>query len=547
MDLASLLIDMVTHPAAQVQLLLAGGLGSGMPPSPPSKRQLHKPQGLYCQLMAPDPVTAQTHLILWPLCFVHNRLPHPVRWQLTDSQEPLLPSGSQQMGRISLSSAPGDCLPLPLSPEGSQLLSISQEAATPGATRSPFDSSCQMQTRPAASGTAAQPAQGSLQRPGVQLTPALGQTAAVSIAGPDRPPLTCTLSASSLAPDVPVLQLSLLPQAVVHNCTGMALLLEAPGAYPGYIPADRSTALDWQPLQVKPLLTCFDGGSTHQATLCSSTAWGAEALRRCPSSQVQPGKALLALEAASAGGLPLRLRSELFTMEPGEQQVLLQTEAPPAAVPLAPGSVQSKGAQVTKQPPAILLLVVSINVERHDAGGKAVPAGRSRGSPRSCLHEVVHITVCAGCHVSNLSPCDLLLTPLHAVAATPVAAGAARHRQIRVRGGGNVPLLLVWQPLSWQPAAQAAAQLRQQVVVGIAPPAPGRQSPSKAASPQRMQPSRSKSGPLRGQTKTSECLVSLSQPCGRRRLPLQRQDGGSMLLSYRIIHRAGSTHLVRDT
>ena len=251
--------------------------------------------------------------------------------------------------------------------------------------------------------------------------------------------------------------------------------------------------------------------------------------------------------AAGAGVLPLCLRSKLFALEPGQQQVLLQTQPTLAAVPGASATLKGTAGQAQRQAgnlPALCHLAVSISMERHEAGGQGTQPAGGRGPHLSGLPEVMHITVCAGCHVSNLSPWDLLLTPLHATAAMPVEPGAPRHpRQIRVHSGASSPLLFVWQAAS----LQAAQQIRQQVVVGLGLTLkPGQQSPS-PASPQRLDSSPSPGGVLHSQTKTSQCMLCLSRPCGRQRLHLQGQTGVPVLLSYRILQTAGRLHLVSSS
>ena len=265
----------------------------------------------------------------------------------------------------------------------------------------------------------------------------------------------------------------------------------------------------------------------------------------CLQSQIRPGKGMLTLEAAAgAGVLPLCLRSKLFPLEPGRQQVLLQTQPTLAAAPGASATVKGRAAQATRQagnPSALCHLAVSISMERHEPGGQSTQPAGGRVPHPGGLPEVMHITVCAGCHASNLSPWDLLLTPLHATAAMPVEPGTPRHpRQVRVHSGASSPLLFVWQAAN----LQAAQQIQQQVVVGLGLTSkPGQQSPG-PASPPRLHSSPSTGDVLHSQTKTSQCMLCLSQPCGRQRLHLQGQNGIPMLLSYRILQTAGRLHLV---
>lgn len=251
--------------------------------------------------------------------------------------------------------------------------------------------------------------------------------------------------------------------------------------------------------------------------------------------------------AATAGVLPLCLRSKLFALEAGQQQVLLQTQPTLAAAPGASAAVKGRAGQAQRQAgnlPALCHLAVSISMERHEARGQGTQPAGSRVPLPSGLPEVMHITVCAGCHVSNLSPWDLLLTPLHATAAVPVGPGTPHHpRQIRVHSGASSPLPFVWQAAS----LQAAQQIKQQVVVGLGLTLkPGQQSPG-PASPQQLHSSPSMGSVLHSQTKTSECMLSLSQPCGRQRLHLQGQNGAPVLLSYRILQTAGRMHLVSSS
>ena len=242
-------IVMLAGCCVQVQLVTAGGLGAGVPTSPTSASHQDVAHGLYSQLSAPDRQTAQTCVTLWPLCMVHNGLPFPVDWRLAEMGSDALQQPSSLRSRgPSFCTQAGESRPLPLVPEGSQLLSIGADTK-PGLAPS-GSSFCQVLTRPAGASSAA--LAGHQRRQGHLLMPGSGQSLPVSIQEPGGALLNCTLAARSLADDLPVLQLSLLPQTVVHNCTGMALMLEAPGADPSHIVPKGSTALDWRPLQVSP-------------------------------------------------------------------------------------------------------------------------------------------------------------------------------------------------------------------------------------------------------------------------------------------------------
>ena len=238
----------------QVQLVSAGGLGAGVPTSPTSASHQDVAPGLYSQLSSPDRLTAQTCVTLWPLCFVHNGLPFPVDWRLADSgSDALQPSSTLRRRSASFCTQAGESRLLPLVSEGSQLLSFGADTKP----RLPPSGSgfCQVLTRPAGPSTAA--VAGHQRQQGQLLMPGSGQSLTVSIQEPGGAPFSCMLAARSLADDLPVLQLSLLPHTVVHNCTEMALVLEAPGADPSHIVPGRSTALDWRPLQVSLWLSRY--------------------------------------------------------------------------------------------------------------------------------------------------------------------------------------------------------------------------------------------------------------------------------------------------
>ena len=235
----------------QVQLVTAGGLGAGVPTSPTSASHHDAAPGLYSQLSAPDRLTAQTCVTLWPLCFVHNGLPFPVDWRLADPGSDALQQPSSLRRRsASFCTQAGESRLLPLVPEGSQLLSIGNDTK-PGLALS-GSGFCQVLTRPAGNSSAA--LVGHQRQQGHLLMPGSGQSLTVSIQEPGGAPLNCSLAARNLVENLPVLQLSLLPQTVVHNGTGVALVLEAPGADRSHIAPGRSTALDWGPLQVSSRL-----------------------------------------------------------------------------------------------------------------------------------------------------------------------------------------------------------------------------------------------------------------------------------------------------
>lgn len=302
--------------------------------------------------------------------------------------------------------------------------------------------------------------------------------------------LACIVTAESYAPGLPTVRLSILPLAVLHNCTPLALALEIPGGARFQVPANASVPFDWEPLRARPRKLFLGLPLVNSpANVPSPTAK--------PIAIDAPGEALLALPDESDG-------------------------KPPAA----------------ESPPVVYLAVrveTVLGPERasSETGGGAGPASGGRNL------EELHLTVTPGLFFSNATAWDVQLELLGALGLPRVVPCSA---------GQNLSLLQRWIPnpadtgTSSDDAAAAAGR------PGIRVSFPERGAAGVAVASELAEMGVTGQHFLGGH---AEEPINPLQASGRRRLHFAAaaagpgaEPSGSRMLTYRVCSSRGRMHVV---
>ncbi|KAL4436856.1 hypothetical protein ABPG75_003995 [Micractinium tetrahymenae] len=231
-------------------------------------------------------------------------------------------------------------------------------------------------------------------------------TGGSSATSSSAPTTDCLLVTQQHAGGLPLLQLTLQPALVVHNCLPVPLLFQVPAAAPVEVPAGWSLPL--------PAGRSPSGGAADEAVVLLPLAG-------VHNSSPEPGE-------GQPGQQQLLLRSRPFRLEPeGEDgssegggssstHLVLATEPPPAQRSSS-GLWRTSSAAATgaASPRLECRLAARVEVQQHSAAGGSASAA------------AVSVAISAGCFVSNLTglPLAMLAEGAAAEASLPATAGAA--------------------------------------------------------------------------------------------------------------------------
>ena len=255
----------------QVVLLRPSGLGEGSPHRPHGSGSATATlPGMWCQVTVPNAVSGQASLVIWPLYSIYNALPMPLHWHLSKADSDSLATrphdsiySKPSQGLVNKDQGlvqPGEESPLPVAMDPGPTLSfrLGSEQLTPG------QASGASQPTPAASNTAWSSAlltqNAGRGDPNVRFpidqsaaVPDAGLWQAIDIPQSSGGTLSCMLVAQPGLDQTPMVTLSLLPHAVLHNSLPFPVCLEPSFAErQAPVAAGSSQALDWSLLDYRP-------------------------------------------------------------------------------------------------------------------------------------------------------------------------------------------------------------------------------------------------------------------------------------------------------
>eukprot|EP00887_Chlorella_sp_A99_P008011 scaffold12.g8011.t1 len=313
----------------------AAGGGGGLPPPVGAELQARAPTGVVlAQVLPPDEATGQAVVVLWPPVTLRNGLPCPVYLAIpavlaTPAAAPAagsahpMANGQPPWGTQRSLLPPGARVSLAVLPQGGEIARVATGAAAPASApitapglAAPGDAGAVLASASAFSAAAAAAPAGEalfLPPPGQAALLQLPSAPALSGGGADFCGSRSTgvwLLTEQRSPELPLLDLTLLPVAVAWNSLPVPVQLCLPGCAAVDVPAAAAVLLDWQGGEEQP---------QEAAVQLLVPAQG-------------PGAPLAARAAAAPadGGAPagqVLLRSQPFSLEgTGDAHLLLSTQ-----------------------------------------------------------------------------------------------------------------------------------------------------------------------------------------------------------------------------